>query len=492
MATLQQNIPVTVFNSSLSQVAYIDDYETASFEHAWYKPGSFNLTINWNKPNAQTFWGFDPQTNPLYVMWNNDPNRFAKVTHVSNTLDETGKGGQTVTVSGFECWHMFNQRVMVPFAGTSLYNISGNPEYCIKQMISDQAGATAFNQSGTRDTNRTFALLSVATNQNRYQSAYPSYIVQAQNTNLLDELSNCAVASQMGIVAYPNFSTGQIVVDVQLGVDRHLGNSAGNPVCVFSSSYDDSQKVTQDIMEDNYANFAYVRGSGSSGLQAMVTLPSTGIPAAEQRYELFVDASAIPQTDPTLVADMTAWGNQILAQNQFKNFFQVDPLAYSPYVYTVDYNVGDLVTVQDFNITQTCRLISVVENIQHLEYTLTSTFDKPVPDLTDQMQAMFAQLTSIVNNSQATPVYTTNASGKAVQFSDGTMIVFINQTLVHNTAYAWPVNFSATPSPGAPVIINSSGSPTVGFYALSATGFTLDITGGGTYNVSMAVLGRWK
>ena len=502
MTYLAKNIPVAVFNSSLSQVAYIDDYETASFEHNWYQPGAFQMTINFNKPNALTFNGFDPKGAALYIMWNQDPNRCAKITHVGAKVDEKGKGGQALTVEGFECWNMFGQRIMLPTSGTTNYTLSGTPEYCIKQAISDHAGPTA------TDSNRAMALLSIVANAGRSQTGYPTYLLNAQNTNLLDELKKCAVSSQMGIVSYLNLTTGKIMLDVQLGVDRTLGNAGGNPVCVFSSQYDDAQKSAWDMMEDSYANYVYVRGSGSSGLQSQLGLPASSPPTGESRFELFVDASSIPQTDPSLVTDMTSWGNQVLAQNQFRSFFQVDPLAYSPLVYTVDYNVGDLVTVQDFNVSQSCRIISVAETVENLKYTLSSTFDKLVPDLTSQMQAMFAQIASTVNNSQSTPVYTTNASGGAVQLSDGTMICWaVKATTIttsvasgslyyQNQAFTFPVQFVGAVPVILPMVNYSAGSTWPGDnFSPSLTGFTGTYFGNGNTNAcypGYIAIGRWK
>ena len=174
--------------------------------------------------------------------------------------------------------------------------------------------------------------------------------------------------------------------DLSGGADRSIMQE-DNPHIIFSDAY--SNLLSFSYAEDNsiQKNFVYIFGQGKGDERKRTTYHEGSEPAYLDRYELYVDADDISETESVndetvpipedkyigllktrgseqLVLPKTASESEITANN-------------TQYVYNRDYFVGDYVTVQHrrFGMMQPkIQLIGMIEGFDQNGRSLTPTF----------------------------------------------------------------------------------------------------------------------
>jgi len=127
------NVPVRLFDTSLTLLAEIDDYENLYFERMWYEDGQFNITINKNKLYASLL------AQDVIVMVGNRSDSIGIITQVQEVMGEEGKGSEEIIASGFQLKHIFARRSVEPASGKARYAIPGDI------TIIDDPGNPIFN-----------------------------------------------------------------------------------------------------------------------------------------------------------------------------------------------------------------------------------------------------------------------------------------------------------------------------------------------------------
>lgn len=145
---------IRVFDSSLNQLAYIDEYASAYFENKWHGYGQFEIKTNENAQYA------DELQLDRIVMFSDDPYRCGVIEDVKREEGRNGRGSQVVTARGRECKAILERRYIKPPAGFDEYTDSQDAEGVIKDLIKSQMGTTA-------EASRQWAALQIATDQAR-------------------------------------------------------------------------------------------------------------------------------------------------------------------------------------------------------------------------------------------------------------------------------------------------------------------------------------
>lgn len=169
------------------------------------------------------------------------------------------------------------------------------------------------------------------------------------------------------------------------GSDIVLAFYAGQrSAAVFSNEFDNLINSRYLFDRETVANFAYVGGQGEGISRTVVemaayTPPATGL----NRREIWVDARDIDDTDESLYLQLLIQrGRQKLAENQVVQTFEAEIEPFSSFKYKVDFNLGDIVTVQnEYGITANPRIVEIVESWDETGYTMIPTFDSlDIPD----------------------------------------------------------------------------------------------------------------
>lgn len=195
---------------------------------------------------------------------------------------------------------------------------------------------------------------------------------QVTYKNLLDYTDGVLQEYECGAKMWLDLDVLKFRYKVYKGVDRSRDSTENEPI-TFSKEFDNL--VSSNYVQDNstYKTTALVGGEGE-GSERKCAFTSAWVKGLERR-ETFVDASSISSTykegeeEKTYTLDayrkmLEAQGRQSVAELQKIETFdgEID-LTNSHYVYGVDYNLGDMITVEDKDMGKyiNARIITVTE-----------------------------------------------------------------------------------------------------------------------------------
>lgn len=374
----QSSNNIRLLDNSFTTLAIFDSYESAYFTRSLYEPGTFEIQLNYNIPNASLF------ARDLWVMFGNDNKKIGIITEVSKSEGENGKADQIVTVSGFEAKYILSWRVVVPPFGSANYNITAPIETVYKTLVNSQC------VSNSVDTNRNFTNLTVAADT----AVGTYYTLSARYTSLLEELNAVALATDIGYTVYLNTTTKKLVFDIINGIDRSSSQSA-NARAIFSISNDTikTSKITDSNVK--YKTYMYVGGQGEGTDRIIKEIYNTTT-SDINRKEMFVDARNLE-----LESSLITKGQQTLSAYSTTLTVDVDPITSSSLVYNTDYNLGDLVTITSLNVTSNVRLTEAKEAWAPASYVISFAYGKPYPELVQQINGALVKSSFISTVSES-------------------------------------------------------------------------------------------
>ncbi len=418
---------VQVFDADLNFVGEVDTYSSLAHTRGWNAPGPWSLKINWNITDDRGIIRYASLFEiGGYITIDGDGRKCGLITAIEKAIDETGKQGQDVTISGHEPGILFNRRMVDVPANEDFYTVNAPAETVIKTAVSNQAGPTATN------VNRAFPLLSIAADQGRGDE----YLLSSAYTELLAELSACSIATRLGWFVELDRENKRLILDCELGNDLTAGN---NPSAIFSTNYDTLKSATLKNTVEQYKNLATVAGQGTGQLRTVIDVYSGSEPVGVDRYEIFVNANNL-----TTTPDLTSKGSQQLQAFRYTKTLDASILAKSPLVYGEDYNLGDFVTVEAYDYSENVQITAIQESWEPLLYDLIPTFDKAPATITSQM-AVSSKATAAVVGNLGYPTSGSNANGRYVKFPDGTLECWYMDTTVVTTNQVTGTSFRSTP-----------------------------------------------
>ena len=176
------------------------------------------------------------------------------------------------------------------------------------------------------------------------------------------------------------------IFDVYMGKNLSV-NQQINPPVIFSPEFDniDSQDLTDSLI--GYFNFAIVGGKGEGAAREIVTVgtEATGL----DRYVTFIDARDIEDSE-----DLQERGIAKLSEYEKITSFNSKISQSGPFKYEKDWNLGDVVTVQNksWGITMDVRVTQVEEIYEEEGFKLKATFGEGVPTLIQKIRSSLSDL----------------------------------------------------------------------------------------------------
>lgn len=204
--------------------------------------------------------------------------------------------------------------------------------------------------------------------------------LQATYKNLLTVEERLSKASGLGFRV--RYEPDVMSFEVYAGTDHSI-QQRNRPVVIFSDEFGNLAAPKYTKTATGYKNRAYVAGEGEGADRTVVVVD---LSAGEEVRELYVDARDIQREEDTTEEDYKAMlrqrGLEKLAECVKVESFESDGEDVENFAYMVDWDLGDIVTVQyaRLGIAMHERITEVEEVYERGVATYTPTFGSPLPE----------------------------------------------------------------------------------------------------------------
>ncbi|MED4359479.1 siphovirus ReqiPepy6 Gp37-like family protein [Geobacillus stearothermophilus] len=377
--------PIRILTPTLDLLAEIDDYESLLFTRRWHEVGEFELRINRHKRHTELL-----QRGNL-IMLGASRNKVGIIRHREIELDENGKASENWLVKGIALKGVMAQRIVVPSVGDSHDRANGSAETVMKHYVDRHVVNPV-------DTKRKIDMVVIASDQQRGSSI--SW--ESRFKNLADELIEISKASGLGWDVILDFQQKKWIFDVFEGRDLTVNQSV-NPPVIFSPQFESLKQLSFVESDYNYKNFGYIAGQGEGEDRRVVEV---GEAEGLSRIETFIDARDISEQDEDqqalpeaeIIAKLQQRGQQKLSEFAEEFFLEGQILTNSPFVYEKDYDLGDIVTIQnrEWGVTRDARITEIKEIYEPGGFQIEATFGESRPTLVKKLKQELAQISGEV------------------------------------------------------------------------------------------------
>jgi len=355
-----------IFDSTLTKMGIIEDYQYLYWNYKYRKPGNFKLIINRYKQNTEYL--IKGNILALYIA---GYYRAGVIESIEIGLTEEGKISENYTIIGRELGGLLMER-------PALNNIIGEESsgYDSQNTYAETAMRHYVNVNcmDATDTDRNYPLLYLDINQERGGTV--KYDARFQLiSELLEELS---LASGLGWEVVLDPENKRMVFRIIEGLDRSFGNGV-NPTVMFSPEYGNVKLISFTDSNLNTKNVAYVAGQGEANLRTIQKVTKDGETyTGMNRREFVIDARDLDEE-----AKLIQRGNERLAEAGEEMILVIENLSTGPFSYGKDFYLGDIITAEYPDIVKAdLRLIeSIIEITDKDGIRNKLIFGKSSPDI---------------------------------------------------------------------------------------------------------------
>lgn len=259
--------------------------------------------------------------------------------------------------------------------------LRGNVEAAVRTVVTNNIINCAF------DTARNIDFLELGAINN-----YPEIIVddngqaaqkQVSFQNLLSYITSVLEEYGMSCKLIVDTDTFKVQFVVFKGIDRSADNTEGNAPVIFSIEYDNLSESNYLFDVSAWKNAALIGGEGE-GLERFYSL-IVGSETGLERRETFIDDSSISKSEDDETTYTDAEYNSILISDGLQKLAALEPLEDfqgtlnirgGTWRLGVDYNLGDIVTVQDneLGFYINVRITEITETQDESGYNVDVTY----------------------------------------------------------------------------------------------------------------------
>lgn len=359
------NVIINILDQSLNRVGVVDDFISVIWRPAYYDVGDFELYIN---ASSEAVKLLQPD---YYLVRDKDVSVdeggnviYRNVMIIKNFTLETGSElGDRFIFTGRELKFLLNKRIV--WQQTTL---SGTAENAIRKLISDNAISPS-------DSKRVIPLLTLGASAGLTDS------IDKQVTG--DKLDTCiseiCTAYNYGWDVY--VYNKNLVFIVYKGVDRSYAQN-DRPYVVFSDDFDNIINSTYERRSEEYGNCTLIAGEGEGTARITTTVNNTL--SGHARYEVYTDARDLSRNEGTPEEiDATTYlkllverGRENVAALGITEGFSGEVVAEGSFTYTVDFDLGDTVTViNKYGIGKNVIVLSAIESVDDTGTKLIPQFN---------------------------------------------------------------------------------------------------------------------
>lgn len=375
--------PIRIITPGFELRGEIDDYASMWFTRSWHGIGQMELRINRYKKHVEHLI----KNNIIMV----NPKKVYIIKHREIELDENGKATENWVIKALQLKVITGQRITVPPTTTAYDNKQGNAETVMKHYVDR-------NIVNPLDANRSINQLLIAQNNNRG----PTVSWQSRFKNLAEELADISLNSGLGWDITLDIPNKKWLFEVYVGKSLIASQSLLPPV-IFSPQFDSLQSLHYSESELNYKNAAYVGGQGEGINRRVIEI---GNDNGLLRHEVFIDARDVEEKDENdqplpeaeIISTLTERGQQKLQEFLQEEYLEGQILTKSPFTYEKDYDLGDIVTIQNksWGVTMDARITEVKEIYETGGYKIESTFGNNRPTLIKKIKQELSQISGEV------------------------------------------------------------------------------------------------
>ncbi|QKS71652.1 siphovirus ReqiPepy6 Gp37-like family protein [Paenalkalicoccus suaedae] len=376
--------PIRVIDQSFLFLGDVDLYESLKLTRRFYTAGELEVKINRHKKGA------DLLKMDRIVFIQNQLHKAYLIRSVESELDQAGKITENIIVRAQHVLGFLSRVLTLPPTGRSYDYVNSNAETIIKTYIDNNVINSPIEANNN-------PILQLAPDEGRGTQT----IYQTRFKNLLDECADIADFGGIGMRASVNFDAEKVILDVAEGVDRTADQDEVKPV-IFSPDPTYRSLKAANYFESNwnFRNVAIVAGQGEGIDRTIVEVDQS---EGGERYEVFVDARDVEEEDEDgepipeqdIIDTLVARGEQALNDLRQEVYFEGEALRKSSFVYEVDYDLGDIVTIQvkEWGISFNDRIVECVETYSQSGFDLDLKFGKTIQTTAETIKKLINRST---------------------------------------------------------------------------------------------------
>ncbi len=372
----------------------ITNFESLICIWNFYECGTFELTINKNKTNANKL----QKDNMIIVNKKDD-----KILLIDKVVTTTNKNSKTLKVTGTCIKGITKRRIIATngydrVAETEAENVQ---KHYIKNHITESY------YDNIRTPERDIKWIEIAPTKNRGIKT----VWQARLTILHDELKHISEDTGLGWYGYLDRNKKKIIFDSLRGTDRtinqiensntykslenftqtqlqqytheELRGTVKQPYIVFSEKKKNLLEGKRTDDNNNYKNVGYIAGKGENEDRLITVL---GKAEGFDRREVLIDLNNIEDPD-----ELKQEGQKKL--DTYKKIQTIEGKVYEiPNMeYEKDFFLGDLVTLESDGLYEDKRIVQVKEILERNNKTIELGFGDKIPSLGEEIKRMITK-----------------------------------------------------------------------------------------------------
>lgn len=366
--------------STREMIGIVDTAKSVIWHRKYYSVGDFEIYAPCTPENITVL------TEGNYVTRFNDP-EVGIIESLQVTYD--ADDGRMIVAKGRFAKSIIDRRIIYKLSGHSVSPtvLRGKVEDAARSLVTQNAISCSF------DSGRNIPQLVLGAYAGYAQKIVDDngYAAQKQVThsNLLTYSDSLLEEYGMGAYCLLN-SDRKLAYTVFRGADRSVDNSEGNGPVVFSQDFDNLLSSEYLFDSSNLKNTALIGGTGEGEERFHSILKNDSVAGLDRR-EIFVDASSTSKTykdesdvDQTFTDDeyneqLITLGRQNVAKQSIVETFDGDiDLTNGSFLYGRDFNIGDIVTVQDVEIGLYInpRILEITEVQDEDGYQISAKYGK--------------------------------------------------------------------------------------------------------------------
>lgn len=319
-------------DASLRRDQYIEGCESFIWTERYQVSGDFQIVIK-STPQSRSLLSVGTRIGL-------NASKYVMTIDTVNDATDDQTGARNITVTGKSLENMFNDRVAMPVISDTTTNpnwvVTGKPGDVIRYMVDQICVVCVLDEHDTIPFYRMGMLLPPG----NLPEPSDTITITAQPDTLYNTITQIANTYGLGFRLIRNGDAGEIYFEVYMGNDVTSGQTILNPV-IFDPNLDNLEGITQLTSSAVVKTVAYVYATnGSAVVYAVGADPNA---TGSDRRVLIVNSSNDGDAGDALDAALQQEGLMALGAQTLVYSFDGELTPSVPYIYGVDYNLGDLV-----------------------------------------------------------------------------------------------------------------------------------------------------
>ena len=368
-----------VRNSNREIIGILDDFQSIIWETNYYSTGAFEVYLRAVPQYINVLQIGNYVTRP-------DDENIGIIENINVEYSE--EFGKMIAASGRFAKSILDRRIIYNASGNTTGKLSISPvissglvETAVRKLVTDHIISSP--QTARNISFITLGELQGITKKIVDESGKTTQL-QTSFGNLLEYTDEMLHSYELGAKMVFDRETLQLKYTVYEGKDRSRNNTQNNLPIIMSQEYDNffSSKYEKNTTQIKNTALIGGEGEGADRFCTMIGINAVGL----NRREVWIDASAQSKTyevngeqkqytDDEYLALLKSAGTQTIADYQTTEIYDGE-LNINALTYKTDFNVGDIITVEDneLNIYINPRIIAVIENQNESGYSISISY----------------------------------------------------------------------------------------------------------------------